>query len=154
MVDAQRDDLAVLRARWPDRTSPESRAALARLRRRVAPGGDADEAMAAVHAAYDGAVPPVVRRRLEHYAREQLPEGPQTAASRRTDERGRRPGGLDLARADEPEHHRGAIVGVEQRVFAPAPWGVARRRAAARCSPRPAPFVARGVRTPDGRRAV
>ena len=79
VVDAQRDDLAVLRARWPDRTSPESRAVLARLRRRVAPGGDADEAMAAVHAAYDGAVPPVVRRRLEHYAREQLPEGPQTA---------------------------------------------------------------------------
>jgi hypothetical protein len=81
VVDAQRDDLAVLRARWPDRTSPESRAALARLRRRVAPGGDADEAMAAVHAAYDGAVPPVVRRRLAHYAREQLPGGPRAAGA-------------------------------------------------------------------------
>ena len=81
MVDAQRDDLAVLRARWPDRTSPVSRAALARLRRRAAPGGDADEAMAAVYAAYAGAVPPVVRRRLAHYVREQLAGGPRPAGA-------------------------------------------------------------------------
>ena len=81
MVDAQRDDLAVLRARWPDRTSPTSREAIARLRRRAAPGGDADEAMAAVYAAYAGAVPPVVRRRLEHYVREQLAGGPRPAGA-------------------------------------------------------------------------
>ncbi len=74
VVDRQRDDLALLRARWPDRTSPESLEAIARLRRRAAPGGEADEAIGAVHAAYGGAerVPGAVRRRLERYAWEQL----------------------------------------------------------------------------------
>jgi hypothetical protein len=74
VVDAQRDDLALLRARWPDRTSPESLGAIARLRRRAQPGGEADEAIGAVHAAYGGSgrVPPAVRRRLERYAWEQL----------------------------------------------------------------------------------
>jgi hypothetical protein len=83
VVDAQRDDLALLRARWPDRTSPESAGALARLRRRAAPGGEADEAIGAVHAAYGGPrrVPPAVRRRLEHYAREQLGGRPWPARS-------------------------------------------------------------------------
>jgi hypothetical protein len=74
VVDAQRDDLALLRARWPDRTSPESLGALARLRRRAVPGGEADEAIGALYGAYGGAarVPPALRRRLERYAREQL----------------------------------------------------------------------------------
>jgi hypothetical protein len=74
VVDAQRDDLALLRARWPDRASPASLGAIARLRRRAAAGGEADEAIGAVHAAYGGParVPAAVRRRLERYAWEQL----------------------------------------------------------------------------------
>jgi hypothetical protein len=74
VVDAQRDDLALLRARWPDRTSPESRAAIERLHRRGDPGGDADRVIEAVHAAWGGTarVPAAVRRRLEGYAWEQL----------------------------------------------------------------------------------
>jgi hypothetical protein len=74
VVDAQRDDLALLRDRWPDRTSAESLGAIERLQRRGAPGGDADRAVASVHAAWGGTarVPEHVRRRLEGYAWEQL----------------------------------------------------------------------------------
>ena len=74
VVDAQRDDLLLLRRWWPDRTSPEPGAALARLLRRAEPDGDADEAMATVHAAYGGSdrVPQAVRRRLERYVTETL----------------------------------------------------------------------------------
>ena len=69
MVDAQRDDLLLLRRWWPDRTSPEPAAALVRLLRRAEPDGEADEAMGAVHVAYGGydRVPQAVRRRLERY---------------------------------------------------------------------------------------
>lgn len=74
VVDAQRDDLALLRRHWPDRSSPEPAAALVRLLRRAEPDGDADAAMGAVHAAYGGAdrVPGAVRRRLERYVTETL----------------------------------------------------------------------------------
>ncbi len=74
VVDAQRDDLALLRERWPDRKSDESRAAIDRLRHRAAPGGEADGAIAALHAAWGGKdrVPAPVRRRLERYTWEQL----------------------------------------------------------------------------------
>ena len=78
MVDAQRDDLQFLRERWPDRTSPESLAALARLLRRAAPDGAAEAAMAAVFAAYGGAarVPRAVRWRLTAYVHEHLERRP------------------------------------------------------------------------------
>ena len=74
VVDAQRDDLTLLRRWWPDRTSPEPAAALVRLLRRAEPDGDADEAMGAVHAAYGGPerVPQAVRRRLERYVQERM----------------------------------------------------------------------------------
>lgn len=77
VIDAQRDDLVLLRRRWPDRTSPESAAAVARLRARAAAGGDADRAVGAVEEAYGGAegVPDAVRGRLERYAWEQLGGG-------------------------------------------------------------------------------
>ena len=78
VVDAQRDDLQFLRARWPDRTSPESLAALARLLRRAAPDGAAEAAMAAVFEAYGGAarVPQAVRVRLTAYVHEHLERRP------------------------------------------------------------------------------
>jgi hypothetical protein len=78
VVDAQRDDLQFLRQRWPDRTSPESLAALARLLRRAAPDGEAETAMAGVFAAYGGAVrvPRAVRWRLTAYVHEHLERRP------------------------------------------------------------------------------
>jgi regulator of protease activity HflC (stomatin/prohibitin superfamily) len=78
VVDAQRDDLQYLRERWPDRTSPEALAALARLLRRAAPDGEAETAMEGVFSAYGGAavVPPAVRRRLAHYVHEHLERRP------------------------------------------------------------------------------
>ena len=78
VVDAQRDDLLLLRRWWPDRSSPEPAAALVRLLRRAEPDGDADEAMGAVHAAYGGydRVPQAVRRRLERYVAEQMGAAP------------------------------------------------------------------------------
>ena len=78
VVAAQRDDLQFLRERWPDRTSPESLAALARLLRRAAPDGEAEAAMDAIFRAYGGAavVPPAVRRRLAHYVHEHLTSRP------------------------------------------------------------------------------
>jgi hypothetical protein len=74
VVDAQRDDLALLTERWPDRASPECVAAIDRLRRRFAAGGDADEALAAVSVAYGGRdrIPLPVWERLERYVWEQL----------------------------------------------------------------------------------
>ena len=74
VVDAQGDDLELLRRWWPDRTSPEAAAAVARLLRRAAPDGEVDEAMGAVHAAHGGhdRVPQAVRDRLEDYIRERL----------------------------------------------------------------------------------
>jgi len=74
VVDAQCDDLTRLRARWPDRTSPESQGALDRLTARAAPDGDADRAIAALHAVYGGAarVPGPVRARMEQYVRERM----------------------------------------------------------------------------------
>lgn len=77
VVDAQRADLALLRGRWPDRTSPESRGAIERLRRRADPGGDADRAIGAVHEAYGGEarVPERVSDRLSSYAWEHLGGG-------------------------------------------------------------------------------
>lgn len=74
VIDAQCADLALLRARWPDRDSPESRAALARLDAVAAPDGDADRATAAVHAAWGGhdRVPEDVRERLEQYVWERM----------------------------------------------------------------------------------
>lgn len=74
VIDAQCADLALLRARWPDRESPESRAALDRLAAVAAPGGGADRAIAAVHAVYGGAarVPAPVRTRLEQYVWERM----------------------------------------------------------------------------------
>ena len=74
VIDGQRADLDLLLARWPDRKSPEVVAALGRLRGRVAPGGEADEAVRAVHAAYGGTrrVPASVRRRMERYSEERL----------------------------------------------------------------------------------
>lgn len=74
VVDAQRDDLLLLRRHWPDRTSPVPAAALTRLLRRAEPDGDVDAAMVAVHAAYGGSdrVPQAVRRRLERYVAETL----------------------------------------------------------------------------------
>lgn len=78
VVDAQRDDLRFLRERWPDRTSAESLAALGRLRRRAAPGGEAEAAMEGLFGAYGGAllVPPAVRRRLTGYVHEHLEARP------------------------------------------------------------------------------
>lgn len=78
VVAAQRDDLQFLRERWPDRTTPEALAALARLLRRAAPDGEAEAAMAGVFEAYGGAllVPPAVRRRLAHYVHEHLTSRP------------------------------------------------------------------------------
>lgn len=74
VIDATRDDFALLRRWWPDRTSPEPAAAVARNARRAAPGGDADQALEAVYAAYGGSdrVPRHVRERLKRHAREQL----------------------------------------------------------------------------------
>ena len=72
VVDGQADDLALLRRRWPDRESPESRAAIERLKRRAEPGGDAEQAMDAVRMAYGGRVPPAVSERLERYTEERL----------------------------------------------------------------------------------
>jgi hypothetical protein len=74
VVDAQCADLALLRSRWPDRTSPESRGAIDRLTARAAPDGDADRAIGALHAAWGGAarVPGPVRARLEQYVRERM----------------------------------------------------------------------------------
>jgi hypothetical protein len=74
VVDAQCADLALLRERWPDRTSPESRGAIDRLTARAAPDGDADRATAALHRAYGGSarVPEPVRRRLERYVLERM----------------------------------------------------------------------------------
>lgn len=74
VVDAQCADLDRLRARWPDRTSPESRDALDRLTARAAPDGDADRALAGLHAVYGGSarVPGPVRARLEQYVRERM----------------------------------------------------------------------------------
>jgi hypothetical protein len=90
VVDAQRDDLLLLRRHWPDRTSPEPAAALVRLLRRAEPDGEADEAMGAVHAAYGGydRVPQAVRRRLERYVAETLgaTPWPERDLSERTDE--------------------------------------------------------------------
>ena len=90
VIDGQRADLDLLLARWPDRTSPEVVAALGRLRRRTAPGGDADEAALAVHEAYGGTrrVPASVRRRMERYAEERLggKPWPWRDASESTDE--------------------------------------------------------------------
>jgi hypothetical protein len=81
VIDAQRADLALLRARWPDRESLESRAALDRLAAASAPDGDADRAIAAVHAAYGGhdRVPEDVRARMEQYVWERLGERPWPA---------------------------------------------------------------------------
>jgi hypothetical protein len=105
VVDAQRDDLTLLRRWWPDRASPEPAAALARLLRRAAPDGDADEAMGAVHAAYGGydRVPQAVRRRLERYVQERMgalpwperdfSEGTDEPALLRKQRRQRRTGG-------------------------------------------------------------
>lgn len=78
VVDRQREDLQFLRERWPDRTSPESLAALARLLRRAAPDGEAEAAMDGVFRAYGGAavVPAAVRRRLAHYVHEHLTSRP------------------------------------------------------------------------------
>jgi hypothetical protein len=74
VIDAQWADVQLLLQRWPDRTSPECVAAEERLRRQAAPGGAADQALAALHALYGGyaLVPEAVRRRLERYAQEQL----------------------------------------------------------------------------------
>jgi hypothetical protein len=78
VIDAQCADLALLRARWPDRESPESRAAIARLAAVAAPDGDADRAIGAVHAVYGGAarVPGPVRARMEQYVWERMGERP------------------------------------------------------------------------------
>lgn len=90
VVDAQRDDLLLLRRWWPDRTSPVPAAALVRVLRRAEPDGDADEAMGAVHAAYGGyeRVPQAVRRRLERYVTETLgaTPWPERDLSEHTDE--------------------------------------------------------------------
>lgn len=74
VIDAQCADLALLRARWPDRESSESRAAIDRLDAVAAPDGDADRAIAAVHAAWGGhdRVPEDVRERLEQYVWERM----------------------------------------------------------------------------------
>lgn len=72
VIDAQADDLALLRRRWPDRESEVSLAALERLKRRVAPGGDGEQAMDAVRSAYGGRVPDAVSERLERYTEERL----------------------------------------------------------------------------------
>jgi hypothetical protein len=74
VIDAQCADLALLRARWPDRESPESRAALARLAATAAPDGDADRAIGALHAVYGGSarVPGPVRARMEQYVWERM----------------------------------------------------------------------------------
>jgi hypothetical protein len=74
VIDAQCADLALLRARWPDRESAESRDALARLAAVAAPDGDADRAIAAVHAAYGGSarMPGPVRARMEQYVWERM----------------------------------------------------------------------------------
>ena len=69
VIDAQQDDLDLLLERWPDRTSPDVVAAIDRLAERTVPGGLADQAAAAVHAAYGGRdrTPPAVRLRMEQY---------------------------------------------------------------------------------------
>ena len=74
VIDAQRDDLGLVLRRWPDRTSAEVVAATARLRRRTAPGGDADQAVEAIDALYGGRdrVPEAVRRWMEVYVEAQL----------------------------------------------------------------------------------
>lgn len=74
VIDAQCADLALLRARWPDRESPESRAAIDRLAAAGGPGGEADQAIASVHAAWGGhdRVPEAVRERLEQYVWERM----------------------------------------------------------------------------------
>ena len=74
VIDAQWEDVQLLLRRWPDRTSPEPAAALVRILRRAAPGGDADQAIGTLEAAYGGAerVPQTVRRRLDRYALEHL----------------------------------------------------------------------------------
>lgn len=74
VIDATRDDFALLLRWWPDRDSPAPAAAVARNARRAAPGGDADEALGAVYAAYGGRdrVPRHVHERLRRYAQEQL----------------------------------------------------------------------------------
>lgn len=81
MVDAQCADLALLRARWPDRTSPESQGAIARLAATMAPGGDADQAIASVDAAWGGAarVPGPVRERMEQYVWDRMGKRPWPA---------------------------------------------------------------------------
>lgn len=78
VIDAQRDDLDLLRRRWPDRESAESRGAIERLKRRAAVGGDAEQALEAVHAAYGGwgRAPRHVSERLERYVEEQLGRRP------------------------------------------------------------------------------
>ena len=82
VVDAQRADLDLLRDRWPDRASPESAAAIDRLRAVVAPGGEADRVVEALRDAYGGPdrVPPAVSRWLEAYARYGLTFGPDRPA--------------------------------------------------------------------------
>src|SRR5262245_26736859 len=64
MVDAQCADLAFLRERWPDHTSPEVEACNRRLLAREAPGGEAEQALGQLDEAYGGAdrVPLEVRR--------------------------------------------------------------------------------------------
>src|SRR5262245_10826429 len=78
VVDAQAADLVLLFRRWPDRESPDSQGAIARLHRRRAPGGDADQALAALETAYGGpdAVPAAVRQRLDAYVETQLGRAP------------------------------------------------------------------------------
>lgn len=72
VVDAQHDDLTLLRRGWPDRSSPAARSACCRLKRRARPGGEADAALAELAAVYGGDVPQDVRRRLEGYVRIRL----------------------------------------------------------------------------------
>jgi hypothetical protein len=74
VIDATRDDFALLLRWWPDRDSAAPAAAVARNQRRAAPGGDAEQALEAIYAAYGGRerVPRYVHERLRRYARDQL----------------------------------------------------------------------------------
>jgi hypothetical protein len=79
VVGARRDDLCLLRERWPDETTEEVNAAHARLPAREAPGGRTDEALARLDAAYGGAgrAPASVRRRSEAHVEERMGQPPR-----------------------------------------------------------------------------
>src|SRR5262245_33892246 len=73
VVDATRDDLRLLRERFPEHHGADYERVKARVLRRVAPDGLLETAHAMVAAAHGGRTPCRVRRRMERYVAEQLP---------------------------------------------------------------------------------